>query len=81
MHQPDCSMLSQDSWFRMKHRSRLEREAREDEEIAEMNKQNEKDNARIKIINARLEGLKNGKADDDAGNIYCTFSSMPPLTL
>lgn len=55
----------------MKHRSRLEREAREDEEIAEINKQNDKDNARIKNINARLEGLKNGQADDDAGKSHC----------
>ena len=32
-------------------------------------------------FNARLEGLKKGMADDDAGNIYCSFSSMPPRTL
>jgi hypothetical protein len=50
----------------MKHRSRLEREAREDEEIAEMDKQNEKDNSRIKIIKARMDNLSKGQADDDA---------------
>lgn len=48
----------------MKHRSRLEREAREDVEIKEMNKQNEQDTARIKIINARLAKRDNG--DEDA---------------
>lgn len=50
----------------MKHRSRLEREAREDEEIATMDKANEKDNSRIKIIKARIEGLNKGQADEDA---------------
>eukprot|EP00602_Paraphysomonas_sp_CaronLab_P003364 CAMPEP_0185021224 /NCGR_PEP_ID=MMETSP1103-20130426/3905_1 /TAXON_ID=36769 /ORGANISM="Paraphysomonas bandaiensis, Strain Caron Lab Isolate" /LENGTH=451 /DNA_ID=CAMNT_0027552621 /DNA_START=63 /DNA_END=1421 /DNA_ORIENTATION=- len=58
--------IDKESWFRMKHRSRLEREAREDEEIKEMNKQNEQDNARIKIIKARLNGLQSGQADEDA---------------
>lgn len=48
----------------MKHRSRLEREAREDVEIKEMNKQNEQDTARIKIINARLS--KRDAGDEDA---------------
>lgn len=47
----------------MKHRSRLEREAREDVEIKEMNKQNEQDTARIKIIKARL-AKKNDGAED-----------------
>ena len=50
----------------MKHRSRLEREEREDAEIKEINKQNEQDNARIKIITARLQGIKSGRVEEDA---------------
>jgi predicted nucleic acid-binding Zn-ribbon protein len=48
----------------MKHRSRLEREAREDVEIQEMKKQNDQDGARIKIIDARL--AKKDAGDEDA---------------
>lgn len=47
----------------MKHRSRLEREAREDVEIKEINKQNDQDNARIKIIKARLAKRNDGSED------------------
>jgi hypothetical protein len=48
----------------MKHRSRLEREAREDVEIQEMKKQNDQDSARIQIIAARLS--KKDSGDEDA---------------
>lgn len=45
----------------MKHRSRLEREAREDVEIKEMKKQNEQDAARIKVVKARLARRNDGE--------------------
>lgn len=50
----------------MKHRSRLEREEREDAEMKEIDKLNEQDNARIKIITARLQGIKSGRVEEDA---------------
>ena len=50
----------------MKHRSRLEREEREDAEMKEINKQNELDNARIKVITARIQGIQSGRVEDDA---------------
>jgi peptidoglycan hydrolase CwlO-like protein len=43
----------------------LEREEREDEEIKGFNKLTEQDNARIKIIKARLGNLKKGNAEED----------------
>eukprot|EP00604_Paraphysomonas_vestita_P002945 CAMPEP_0174820822 /NCGR_PEP_ID=MMETSP1107-20130205/4883_1 /TAXON_ID=36770 /ORGANISM="Paraphysomonas vestita, Strain GFlagA" /LENGTH=461 /DNA_ID=CAMNT_0016036875 /DNA_START=2093 /DNA_END=3478 /DNA_ORIENTATION=+ len=53
--------IDKESWFRMKHRSRLEREAREDVEIKEMKKQNEQDAARIKVVKARLARRNDGE--------------------
>lgn len=50
----------------MKHRTRLEREAKEDEDRKLMNKQNEEDGARVAIIKARLENLKTGQVDDES---------------
>lgn len=58
--------IDKESWFRMKHRTRLEREAKEDEECKLMNKQNEEDGARVSIIKARLDNLSKGQADDEA---------------
>jgi hypothetical protein len=48
----------------MKHRSRLERDAREDVEIKEMNKEMDQERARVKIIDARL--AKKDTGDEDA---------------
>ena len=50
----------------MKHRTRLEREAKEDEEIKAMAKQNEDDGSRLSIIKARLTNIQKGIADEDA---------------
>ena len=49
--------IDKDSWFRMKHRSRLEREAKEDEEITKLNQLNSEDQSRIQIITARINGV------------------------
>lgn len=45
--------IDKESWFRMKHRSRLEREEREDEEIKQYEGLNKENNARLQVINAR----------------------------
>ena len=60
--------IDKESWFRMKHRSRLEREEREDQEVKHMEKANAEDAARMKIIQARVKAVENAEAegDDDA---------------
>lgn len=58
--------IDKDSWFRLKHRTRLEREEKEDQEIAEYEKQNEIDNKRINVIQARLKGVNEADEDEDA---------------
>jgi cell division cycle protein 37 len=60
--------IDKDSWFRMKHRSRLEREEKEDREIQGYIQKNSEDNSRLNIINARLKGIASGERgeDDDA---------------
>jgi cell division cycle protein 37 len=61
--------IDKESWFRMKHRSRLEREEREDQEVKHMEKMNAEDAARMKIIQARVKVIENptgGDNDDDA---------------
>jgi len=61
--------IDKESWFRMKHRARVEREEKEDQEIKELERKNDENNNRLKIINARLNGISNNnnktKNDDD----------------
>lgn len=56
--------IDKDSWFRMKHRHRLEREEREDEEIRVMKKENAEDQRRLNFVQARMLGA--GKGQEDA---------------
>jgi hypothetical protein len=58
--------IDKDSWFRMKHRARLEREEREDADIKIWKKQNAEGEARLSVIRARLNGLQSGQAEEDA---------------
>lgn len=58
--------IDKESWFRMKHRSRLEREDREDKEKTEIAKLRSEFTSRLKIINARLKAIENGSAGEDA---------------
>ena len=58
--------IDKDSWFRLKHRTRLEREEKEDDEIIKINQLNSEDQTRINIITARLNGIKSGQVDEDA---------------
>lgn len=58
--------IDKDSWFRMKHRSRVEREDKEDGEILCYIKENSEDQSRLNIIKSRIKGLKSGVPDEDA---------------
>lgn len=58
--------IDKDSWFRMKHRSRVEREDKEDGEILCYKKENSEDQSRLNIIKSRIKGLKSGVPDEDA---------------
>lgn len=57
--------IDKESWFRMKHRSRLEREEREDQEVKQLEKVNAEDASRLKIIQARVKALENPAGGDD----------------
>mmetsp|Transcript_80611 Transcript_80611/g.158212 ORF Transcript_80611/g.158212 Transcript_80611/m.158212 type:complete len:461 (+) Transcript_80611:76-1458(+) len=59
--------IDKDSWFRMKHRTRLEREEKEDQEIQGYIQKNSEDNSRLNIVNARIKAVQSGgnEADDD----------------
>lgn len=61
--------IDKDSWFRMKHRSRLEREEKEDKEMEAMNRCTGDDKQRLKIIKARIEAIKSGKLDPDEASV------------
>ena len=57
--------IDKDSWFRMKHRSRVEREDKEDGEVLCYNKENSEDQSRLNIIKSRIKGLKSGQSTDE----------------
>ena len=54
--------IDKDSWFRLKHRTRLEREEREDAEVKLFTKENAENQSRLTIIRARLSKLQSGAA-------------------
>jgi len=49
--------IDKDSWFRMKHRHRLEREEKEDEEIRIMKRDSAVDQRRLNVVKARMNGI------------------------
>jgi cell division cycle protein 37 len=57
--------IDKDSWFRMKHRTRLEREQKEDMEMAEYDKLSQEDNIRIRILKTRITRITKGEALDE----------------
>ena len=57
--------IDKDSWFRMKHRSRLEREEKEDKEIQVYIQKNSEDSSRLNIINAKLNLVAAGEQTGD----------------
>uniref|UniRef100_A0A7S3NDY3 Hsp90 chaperone protein kinase-targeting subunit n=1 Tax=Aureoumbra lagunensis TaxID=44058 RepID=A0A7S3NDY3_9STRA len=57
----DCHPnIDKSSWFRMKHRSRVEREDLEEQEKISMRKENEQNSKRIKEIEALLAEIERG---------------------
>ncbi len=66
--------IDKESWFRMKHRSRIEREEREDVEVKQIEKINTEDANRCAIIAAKLKAIEKykekgseaGDEEDDA---------------
>lgn len=61
--------IDKDSWFRLKHRTRLEREEKEDLEIKSYEEEMAVQKARLAIINASLKKLDSGEKDDDEEEI------------
>jgi len=60
--------IDKDSWFRMKHRSRVEREEAEEKDKKKINAEMEKANLRIQVLEhdlAKLDKIKMELADDD----------------
>jgi cell division cycle protein 37 len=55
--------IDKDSWFRMKHRTRLEREEKEDREVQAWNQKTAQDSTRLNIINARIKAVEAGEGD------------------
>jgi len=57
--------IDRESWFRMKHRSRVEREEREEIEKKKISVETKGDKLRIEEITRTLESIKNGDDSDD----------------
>jgi len=56
--------IDRESWFRMKHRSRVEREEHEEKDKKRINSEIKKANQRIKILQRDLQKLDKRKAED-----------------
>jgi len=56
--------IDKESWFRMKHRSRVEREENEEKDKAKIREETEKANRRIKTLEHDLKKIKERKAED-----------------
>lgn len=57
--------IDRESWFRMKHRSRVEREEREEEDKKKILKEMSASDLRIKEITKILDSMANGEDSDD----------------
>jgi len=63
----DCHPnIDRESWFRMKHRSRVEREDHEEQDKKRINTEMDKANQRIKMLERDLQKIVKRKADDDS---------------
>jgi len=61
----DCHPnIEKETWFRLKHRSRVEREAKEEEERKEIERKNHHDQARLKDLKLRLQAIANNETPD-----------------
>jgi len=56
--------IDRESWFRMKHRSRVEREEHEEKDKKRINSEMHKANQRIKMLERDLKKIEKRKADD-----------------
>jgi cell division cycle protein 37 len=56
--------IDRESWFRMKHRSRVEREDHEEKDKKRINSEMDKANQRIKMLERDLKKINKRKADD-----------------
>eukprot|EP00536_Pseudo-nitzschia_multiseries_P001244 jgi/Psemu1/234427/estExt_Genewise1.C_150127 len=56
--------IDRESWFRMKHRSRVEREEHEEKDKKRINGEMDKANQRIKMLERDLKKIAKRKADD-----------------
>lgn len=63
----DCHPnIDKESWFRLKHRTRIEREEKEDREILKFEKLNDEDDSKLSILNGKMSRIQNG---DDSENL------------
>ena len=53
--------IDRDSWFRMKHRTRLEREQKEDMEMSEYDRLTQEDSIRLKVLRKRIDRIRKGE--------------------
>ncbi|OEU22768.1 Hsp90 co-chaperone CDC37 [Fragilariopsis cylindrus CCMP1102] len=58
--------IDRESWFRMKHRSRVEREDHEDKDKKRITGEMDKANQRIKMLERDLKKISKRKLDDDS---------------
>merc|ERR1712232_191428 len=56
--------IDRESWFRMKHRSRVEREEHEEKDMKRINSEMDKANQRIKMLERDLKKIDKMKQDD-----------------
>mmetsp|Transcript_21631 Transcript_21631/g.47896 ORF Transcript_21631/g.47896 Transcript_21631/m.47896 type:complete len:449 (-) Transcript_21631:354-1700(-) len=56
--------IDRESWFRMKHRSRVEREEHEEKDKKRINSEMDKANQRIKMLERDLQKIAKAKAED-----------------
>eukprot|EP00518_Triparma_eleuthera_P002000 CAMPEP_0182459038 /NCGR_PEP_ID=MMETSP1319-20130603/4254_1 /TAXON_ID=172717 /ORGANISM="Bolidomonas pacifica, Strain RCC208" /LENGTH=427 /DNA_ID=CAMNT_0024657863 /DNA_START=213 /DNA_END=1493 /DNA_ORIENTATION=+ len=62
----DCHPnIEKESWFRMKHRSRVEREENEEADKKKINKEMKRDQLRIDELTARIKKMEQPKAEGD----------------
>lgn len=73
--------IDKDSWFRLKHRTRLEREEKEDKEVADYNKLTAEDNSRLAVIKATIARSKTAQAADDGGEDDSQYEDFEALEI
>ncbi|KAG5175284.1 hypothetical protein JKP88DRAFT_339255 [Tribonema minus] len=76
----DCHPnIDKESWFRMKHRSRVEREEREEAEKQELEKSNSTDLKRAMKLKELLHAVKSGEAQDETEDPIAISNELKAL--